>query len=141
MTALHITGDKSPTVPYWEKKLLSWSSETSMGTPDRVRSVFLVPMYFVYNLTGLVVNMLPANFFAASPIVIRMSHIILLHFTNILAIMYKLFRVSSIVPMLKPTNFLVLASVAIRKIVLVDTDPRQTVLYRARYPRCNLVSL
>lgn len=79
-------------------------------------------------------NMFPGNLFAASFVAIRMSHITLLHFTNILTIMYRLFRVSSIVSMLKPTNFLVLASVAIREIVLMDTDPRQTVSYRARYP-------
>lgn len=57
-----------------------------------------VPMYLVFKLANFEVRMLLVKDLAASSVTSRMSHIALVQHANILALMLKLFRTSSITP-------------------------------------------
>lgn len=67
--------------------------------------LFRVPMYSVWNLSDLVVRILPANVIAASSVANRMSHIALDLLANTLAPIFKAFRNSSIASLLIAINF------------------------------------
>lgn len=67
------------------------------GGPRAIQ-VFWVPMYLVCKLTNFEVRMLLVKDLAASSVTSRMSHNSLVQHANILALILKLFRTSSITP-------------------------------------------
>lgn len=89
-----------------------------MGTPLTVILVFFMCPYIQFAKS---VRILPAKFSAVSFLASRMSHImsLLLQSTSTLTGILRLSRASAMLPLLTPTNFLVLTSVVSREIVLL----------------------